>query len=130
MERFDYIQDLLYELYEEDNESDIESVFIHDLEEYSDIESIYTNEDNEDITFQEDITCEENEDITCEEKINTNYFEYYFNKYKEKYQNKLNENKIELEFKYKLINDINKELSQPISIKQLKPNYNGKSKFY
>lgn len=122
MERFDYIQDLLYELYEEDNESEIESVFSDDLEECSDIESIYKNEDIEEY--------EDNEENDEEEKINRNYFEYYFNKYKEKLQNKISENKIELEFKYKLINDINKELSEPIINKQFKPNYNGKSKFH
>lgn len=125
MERFDYIQDLLYELYEEDNESEIESVFSDDLEKCSDIESIYKNEDIEEYEDNE-----ENDENDEEEKINTNYFQYYFNKYKEKLQNKISHNKIELEFKYKLINDINKELSEPIINKQLKPNYNGKSKFH
>jgi len=121
MERFDYIQDLLYELYEEDNESEIESVFSDDLEKCSDIESVNTDKETD---------YEENDENDEEEKINTNYFQYYFNKYKEKLQNKISENKIELEFKYKLINDINKELSEPIINKQLKPNYNGKSKFH
>jgi hypothetical protein len=121
MERFDYIQDLLYELYEVDNESDIQSVFSEELEELSDIESVYTNEVSEDEDIEETIE---------EEETNTNYFEFYFNKYKEKLGNKLNENKIELEFKYKLIKDIDNDLKEPICHKKLKPNYNGKSKYH
>jgi len=56
MERFDYIQDLLYELYEEDKESDIQSVFSDiDVDIQLDNVDIYMNDKQQNSLYTCDI---------------------------------------------------------------------------